>query len=306
MKVFLSWSGAKSRSVAEALHAWLPQVIQAVDPFLSGEIDKGIRWSNEIDDALEGTRFGILCLTRENLVSPWILYEAGALSKTKDAFIWTLLVGLTPANVEPPLAKFQHTVAEKADFRRLLYTINRQVEHTGERSLKDQALDGIFEALWPQLETQLSAAVQAGVQPSGSRRPDRELLEEVLEILRQQERAAPTTLTYRAIAYLTNLVERVLKEKEPGISTDIRWALTSDIYGVHLRAERESDGAQCHVSVPVKTDWPQGSSWGYAVEIAAELRGKLRESLQNKKPKDTTANQRLQRMAEPRAEPPQR
>jgi hypothetical protein len=283
MKVFLSWSGTKSRAVAEALYAWLPQVIQAVDPFLSGEIDKGARWSNEVDGALEGTRFGILCLTNENLTSPWILYEAGALSKTKDAFIWTLLVGLNPADVEPPLSRFQHTIAEKSDLRRLLHTINRQVAQVGERSLKEQALDGIFEVFWPQLEQRISSAAQLGEKPSGSPRSDRQLLEEILEILRQQERAAPTTLTYRAIAYLAKFVEQALRDKDREISSDIRWVITSDIQGIYLRAERESDGTQCQISVPVKTDWPQGSSWSYAVEIADELKRKLRESLRNKK-----------------------
>lgn len=44
MKVFLSWSGERSRLVATALHEWLPQVINAVEPFISSNIDAGARW----------------------------------------------------------------------------------------------------------------------------------------------------------------------------------------------------------------------------------------------------------------------
>lgn len=85
MKIFISWSGSMSQAIAEALHDWLPRVIQAVQPWLSStNIDKGARWSDDIAAQLEETKFGLICLTRENLEAPWILFEAGALSKTLD------------------------------------------------------------------------------------------------------------------------------------------------------------------------------------------------------------------------------
>jgi len=125
MKIFLSWSGTRSRLVAEALNDWLPRVIQAVKPFYSPVIEKGAKWSSEIDAALEGTNVGIVCLTPDNLASPWIYFEAGALSKTEDALVWTFLHGLTPSDVPPPLGKFQHTVAQRDDTLSLIKTINR-------------------------------------------------------------------------------------------------------------------------------------------------------------------------------------
>lgn len=42
MKVFISWSGETSKKVALALKAWLPNVIQALDPWMSDkDIEKG-------------------------------------------------------------------------------------------------------------------------------------------------------------------------------------------------------------------------------------------------------------------------
>lgn len=75
MLVFLSWSGDRSKAVAEALAAWLGQVVQAVEPWLSRDIAKGTRWGSEVADRLEKSRVGIVCLTPENLDAPWILFE---------------------------------------------------------------------------------------------------------------------------------------------------------------------------------------------------------------------------------------
>jgi hypothetical protein len=83
MKVFISWAGTKSRVVAEALHGWLPNVVNAVEPFMSEmDIGKGALGVKVIADQLQSSRFGIICLTADNLSRPWINYEAGALAKS--------------------------------------------------------------------------------------------------------------------------------------------------------------------------------------------------------------------------------
>lgn len=182
MKVFISWSGERSRSIAEALRVWLPNVIQTVDPWVSlADIEKGARWSTEITAQLEACSVGLICLTPENLSAHWLLFEAGALSKTVDkTFVCPYLLNLQPTDIQGPLAQFQATTAEKPETRKLLHTINKA---SGDHALQASQVDAAFDKWWSDLDSQLQAisAMQLSAPP---KRPDRELLEEVLETVR--------------------------------------------------------------------------------------------------------------------------
>ena len=127
MKVFISWSGQRSKQLGEALRDWLPAVIQAVKPYFTPEdIDKGSRWEGEIARELSDSHFGLLCLTPENLNAPWLLFEAGALSKNLDkSKVCPLLYSLEPADVAFPLAQFQAAKFEKGEILRIVRIMNK-------------------------------------------------------------------------------------------------------------------------------------------------------------------------------------
>jgi hypothetical protein len=195
MKVFLCWSGEQSRAVASALNDWLPLVIQSVNPMFSPEIEKGVKWASELDTALQGTTFGIVCLTKWNLGNSWIHFESGALSKASDlSRIWTLLFQISPSDVHPPLSKFQHTEATKSDIRRLVGSINKQNRISGQ-PMDETRLDLVFETFWPDLEQKLSNAKEI-LDSTGARSdaiPDVQtksnaVLEEILGTVRDQYR----------------------------------------------------------------------------------------------------------------------
>lgn len=188
MKLFLSWSGNRSKALAEVLKNWIPQLIQAVEPWISLDIEKGRRWGPEIADQLEGSRVGIICLTRDNLGAPWLLFEAGALSKTKDAYVCTLLLDISPADLKPPLGDFQHTTLERDDIIKLFHTIRVIVLNANEKAPSELVLDALFNKLWVDLQDDLNKIL---TKPSGSNTPlrqDREILEEMLLILRDLQR----------------------------------------------------------------------------------------------------------------------
>ena len=186
MNLFISWSGSRSKAVAEALHSWLPNVIQSVRPWLSAaDLEKGARWSSDIARQLQDTRVGIICLTSDNLVAPWILFEAGALSKTLEStFVCPYLFHVEPAELKGPLVQFQATKAEKEETRKLVHTINAALSTA---SLTEKHLNEAFDIWWPRLETQLKSISDAREGPR-SRRTDRELIEEILELTRDLAR----------------------------------------------------------------------------------------------------------------------
>jgi hypothetical protein len=161
MKIFVSWSGAASHLVADALKAWLPNVLPNLgsdDVFLSSsDIGPGEHWMSRLDEVLESHDFGILCLTRQNMNAPWILYEAGALSKHfKTARVAPLLVGLELDDLAGPLSQRNASGVGKDDMRKLVRALNAQM---GKEGIDPRKLDRIFEALWGEIEPALVKAV---------------------------------------------------------------------------------------------------------------------------------------------------
>jgi hypothetical protein len=177
MKVFISWSGERSLAMAKALRDWLPRVIQAVQPWLSEtDIGKGARWEQEIGSELAETRFGIICLTPENLDARWINFEAGALSKAiQKTYVCTYLLELKPADIEGPLSQFNHTRVDVDDSRRLIQTINRALEG---QALEESIVNDAFDLWWPRLHEKLKQ-----VPAPTLRKPPRKLEDMVEEIL---------------------------------------------------------------------------------------------------------------------------
>jgi hypothetical protein len=185
MKVFISWSGERSRRVAELLHTWIECVIQAVEPWVSSsDIDRGALWFTQIIDELSTTTHGIICLTRENKEKPWILFEAGALAKgLASSRIYTLLVDLNPEDIRDPLAQFNHTRPIEGEMFKLVSSINRGLESKG---LKESILRSAFATYWPQFQTAFAKIITETEETAAPKidRPQEEILSEILNAVR--------------------------------------------------------------------------------------------------------------------------
>jgi len=167
MKVFIGWSGPMSLGVAHVLRDKLPEIIPAIEPFVSSyDIDKADVWANALAKKLREADFGIACITPYNIKSPWLNFEAGFLSKPKSVYRPLLAPFLFLVDrarlLGGPLERFQSTVYEKEDVFRLLITINNKV--VPEMQLEYGHLKAIFEPWWLALDAALNAVL---LQPGG-------------------------------------------------------------------------------------------------------------------------------------------
>jgi len=168
MKIFLSWSGARSHAVALIFNDWLPSVLQSVIPWISSEhIVKGASWLSEIKEAISASNgMGVFFLTPEALHSSWMLFEAGGVAALGDKRVCTVLVDLDSEAVAgaAPWNTFQGTRLDRNDLFKLVKDINARLE----TPLAAQVLEKVFDRAWPELDGQLNSALAgAQAEPAG-------------------------------------------------------------------------------------------------------------------------------------------
>ena len=184
MKIFISWSGTRSQKLAEALREWLPLVLHYAEPWLSkSDIDAGERWSVEVAKELQESNFGIICVTKDNLTSPWILFESGALAKSMaDGRVIPLLLDLDFKEISGPLAQFQAKKADQSGIRDLIFSLNKSAPVSD----PEDRLTKIFDPLYADLGEKISAIPSSG-QPQKQTRTQGDILEELVSGVRSVE-----------------------------------------------------------------------------------------------------------------------
>lgn len=220
MKVFISWSGPKSQQVAEILKQWIPCVIQSVEPyFSSADIDKGARWSTDIAKELQNASFGILCVTKENLSSSWLNFEAGALSKSiEQSRVCPFLVDLKPSDIQnSPILQFQMTSFSKDDVKKLFMSINANM---GDGKLDESVLTTTFDTFWPKINEALSNVNKTNSK-SNEDVAEQEPVEEILELMRYQHKLLKNPTELFPPEYLLD----VFRHAERGLPRDYLFEL---------------------------------------------------------------------------------
>jgi hypothetical protein len=77
MSIFICWSGTRTRLLARAVC----DLLESQDSlkgrvFFSDKIEKGVTWFESIIENLRDADAGVVCLTAENLESPWLHFRS--------------------------------------------------------------------------------------------------------------------------------------------------------------------------------------------------------------------------------------
>lgn len=198
MKVFISWSGELSKKIAEVMNKWLPCLLQTIQVFYSPEdIEKGESWHQRIAAELSDCKYGLVCLTSENISAPWVNFEAGAIAKALDAHVATIMVNINPSDIKGPLSSFQTTKLEQQDFLHLIQDINKYLDSP----IDEIRLRTTFDGLWSNIRLELREVIQSSLPSTkNSRRVNEksntEAIEEILQLVRKQNSllTSPETL----------------------------------------------------------------------------------------------------------------
>lgn len=162
MQLFISWSGEDSRKLANEFRNWIPLVLQAVDPFMSSkDISLGSKWNETINDKLEKSAMGLIFVTPDNINSPWLNFESGALSKSLD--VSQKVIPIVFGDKEPavllsegPLKQFQSVIMPTKDnFLELVKVINNECD----KSLNPDLVKKVFDKWWGSLEEPMNQII---------------------------------------------------------------------------------------------------------------------------------------------------
>ena len=188
MKIFVSWSGDLSKIIAQALKKWIPCIIQSVDVFYSPEdIEKGENWDSKISSELSQCNYGIVCLTSENTLAPWIHFEAGALAKTLESRVSALMLDIKTSDIQGPLKRYQATKFERDDMWQLITDINKATDSP----LDETILEATFNAIWEKMHSEIADIISNYTPKNKSKNVDEkvrinEAIEEILQLVRKQ------------------------------------------------------------------------------------------------------------------------
>lgn len=160
-------------------------VVQQCQPWMSEvDIEAGSRWLADIEQGLAGCDVGLICVTPDNQLKPWLLFESGALAKhLTESRVVPLRYGLDPASsLLPPLSNFQ---SKSVTNQQEMLTVVQMLNDRCDIKVPADALAASLEALFSVLEKRLAAI--PNVELMEPRSADN-MLSEVLDLIRSVDR----------------------------------------------------------------------------------------------------------------------
>ncbi|OCK53185.1 hypothetical protein BA768_01120 [Chryseobacterium sp. CBo1] len=261
MNIFISWSGETSMKIASELKNFIPRILQSAKPYYTpSDIEKGTRWESEINQKLQECLVGLICLTPDNTEKPWIMFEAGALSNRLDkSKVCSILFDLKKSDVTGPLSRFQMTDFNSNDFYKLAQSINSSM---GDMKIEENLLRESFDYFFPIFEGKVQEILKKRkgdyIKPQ---RSDRDILEELLDLIRKQSNKVPIENNSKTAGDITDDILRRIGKYESKMLYNYKVgdSVIYSGYGEGVVSEIQTLGDK----VVVVVDFPKGDRKAY-------------------------------------------
>lgn len=219
----------------------------------SSDINSGERWSSVIATQLQETNFGILCVTKENLEAPWLLFEAGALAKSmQEGRVIPLRLDVEPSEIAGPLEQFHSEKADAEGVKKLLTSLNS----SWATPVADDVLQNVFDPMWAVLQKKIEA-IPASEAAHKKSRSQAEVLEDLVSNVRNMDIRLRDTMDDDPF-----MRRKFRRRMHPGMMMEL----------AHLIGARRNDPIQLLVSASLfKEELP----WLY--ELALEAYRRLKD-----------------------------
>ncbi|MDY6981222.1 MAG: toll/interleukin-1 receptor domain-containing protein [Pseudomonadota bacterium] len=193
-KVFISFSGEASMELASHLKQFLRRTVVTINPWMSSDIKRGKIWLQDLLNSLKDAKYGLLCLTPQNLESSWIHFEAGMLAKQIDieddeAKVIPILFGVDKSRISEPLKVFQNVEFSRKAILEIVQDINAVSEH----EIPEDILLNNFDNNWDHFENSVTETQRKYMKTKEdfdkSKFNDKAALKEVLQLCRNMYRS---------------------------------------------------------------------------------------------------------------------
>jgi hypothetical protein len=172
-----------------------------VTSFVSyANIEAGERWFDRLVIELGKADAAIICLTPENLRSPWLHFESGMVSRLKG-ILFTYFLGTDAGTIQDPLKQIQVMLSTESDTKRLARKLAALAQ------VSQTALDFLWADAWEGLAAVISEVETPGIEdlfPGFMKLFERKTFEEPLaectdqEWLKRYDRARDTALALQS------------------------------------------------------------------------------------------------------------
>lgn len=181
-----------------------------------------------------------MCVTKDNLQSQWLNFEAGALSKAIDkSRVCPLLFRVKTTDItNSPILQFQMAVAEKNDVFKLFKSINTSL---GENGLDESRLEKVFETFWPQMEKAFESIQDPNngeEQKKGKKDTNDVILEEMLNLLRSQQMMLRSPERILPVDYVEGVLQRLSRDRDKMLRNSIPPRVFAELQRTEIEMNR--------------------------------------------------------------------